>query len=100
MASNSEAKAWLTKTVAELRPWEGANLKVGGVEILPRILKATAWIPGKPEDPAVVLRRLDGFNPWLKTSSWRIVRPDGRNATVAKSCGYLVSNNRTLGEPR
>ena len=24
----------LTKTVAELRPWEGTNLKVGRVEIL------------------------------------------------------------------
>ena len=51
VASNPEAKAWLTKTVAELRPWEGANLKVGGVEILQRMLKATAWIPGKPSWP-------------------------------------------------
>ena len=25
VASNPEAKAWLTKTVADLRPWEGAN---------------------------------------------------------------------------
>ena len=33
-----------------------------------------AWIPGKPEDPAVVLWRLEGFNPSLKTASWRIVR--------------------------
>ena len=74
VASNPEAKAWLTKTVAELWPWEGANPKVGGVEILQRMLKPTAWIPGKPEDPTVVLRRLEGFNPSLKTSSWRIVR--------------------------
>ena len=60
--------------MAELRPWEGANLKVSGMEILRRMLKATAWIPRKPEDPAVVLRRLEGINPSLKTASWRIVR--------------------------
>ena len=32
VASNPQAKAWLTKTVAELRPWEGANLNVSGAE--------------------------------------------------------------------
>ena len=47
MAFNPEAKACLTKTVAELRPWEGANLKVSRVEILQKMLKATAWIPGE-----------------------------------------------------
>ena len=34
VASNPEAKARLTKTMTELRPWKGANLKVSGVEIL------------------------------------------------------------------
>ena len=84
MASNPEAKAWLTKTVAKLTPWEGANLKVFGVEILQKMLKATAWIPGKPDDPDVVQRRLEGFNPSPETSSWSIVRherPQEANAT-------------------
>ena len=84
VASNSEAKAWLTKTAPEPGPWEGANLKVSRVEILQKMLKATAWISGKPEDPAVVLRRLKGFNPSLKIASWRIVwheRPQEANAT-------------------
>ena len=49
--------------MAELRPWEGAYLKVSGVEIFQKMIKATALIPGKPEDLAVVLRRLEGFNP-------------------------------------
>ena len=82
--SNPEAKAWRTKTVAELRPWESANLNVNGVEILQRMLKATAWVHGKPEDPAFVLRRLEGFNPSLKTASSRIARrerPQEANAT-------------------
>ena len=84
VASNPETKAWLIKTVADLRPWEGANLKVSGVEILQRMLKATAWVPGKPEDPVVVLWHLEGSNPSLKTASWRIVRhkrPQEANAT-------------------
>ena len=69
VASNPEAKAWLTRTVAKLRPRKGANLKVSGVEILQKMLKATAYIPGKPEDPTVVRRRLGGFNLSLKTAS-------------------------------
>ena len=64
----------LRGTVAELRPWVGTNLKVSRVEILQMLLKATSWIPGKPEDPTVIQRRLEGFNPSLKTTSWRIVR--------------------------
>ena len=42
VASNPEAKAWLTKTVADIRRWEGAKLKVSGVETLQKMLKATA----------------------------------------------------------
>ena len=42
VASNPEAKAWLSKMLDKLRPWEGANLNVSGVEILQRVLKATA----------------------------------------------------------
>ena len=84
MASNLETEARLTKTVAELRPWEGANLKVSGVEILQRMQKLMVWITGKPEDTAIVLRRLEGFNPTPKTASWHIVRhekPQEANAT-------------------
>ena len=84
VASNPEAKACLTKTVAERRPWEGANLKVRGVEILQKMLKVTAWIPEKLEDPAVVLRRLERFNPSLKTASWHIVRHERPQEANAK----------------
>ena len=41
VASNPEAKAWLTKTLVELRPWERANRNVSVVEILQKMLKAT-----------------------------------------------------------
>ena len=42
--------------------------------MLQRMMKATAWIPGKLEDPSVVLRHLGGFNPSLRTACWRVVR--------------------------
>ena len=93
MASNPGAIARLTKTVAKLRPWEDANMKIGGMEILQRMLKATAWIHGKAEDPAVVPRRLEGFNPSLKTSSWRIVRherPQEASATGGSKHPLIV----------
>ena len=38
------------------------------------MLKATAWIPGKPEEPVFLLRRLEGFNAPVETAPWRIVR--------------------------
>ena len=72
--SHTQVAAWLQTTVAKTRSWEGADLKVGGVELLQRNLKATAWIPGKLEDPSVVLRPLEGFNPLLRTSCWQILR--------------------------
>ena len=102
VALNLEAKAWLTKTVADFRPWEGANLKVSGVEIIKKMLKATAWIPGKPEDPAVVLRRLEGFNPSLKRASWRIVRherPQEANVTAGLKHHLIVQVQSPRREP-
>ena len=48
------------------------------------MLKATAWILGKPKNPAIILRRLKGLNPSLKTALWSIVRhkrPQEANAT-------------------
>ena len=37
-------------------PWEGANLKVYGVEILQKMMKVSTLILVKKEDPAVVSR--------------------------------------------
>ena len=53
-------------------------------EIKNLILPGCNRILGKPEDPAVVLRRLERFNPLLKTAFWRIVgheRPQKTDGT-------------------
>ena len=63
VAANPATKAWLQTIVAETRPWEGADLRVGGVEMLQNMLRAMAWISGILEDPSIVLLRLGGFNP-------------------------------------
>lgn len=90
VASNPEAKAWLTKTVAELRPWEGARLKVSGVEVLQRMLKATVRIPGELEDVQVVFKTLEAYNPSLKTSTWRHVNIDGPQAAGMAERNFLL----------
>lgn len=77
IASNPEARAWLAESVAELRPWEGAKLKVSGVEILQKMLKFTVCIPGEPEDVQTVFQTLEVYNPSLKTSTWRSLKVDG-----------------------
>ena len=70
---------------------ESTNLKVSGVEVLQKMLKAMAWISGKPEDPAVVLRRLKGFNPSLKTTSWRNIRHERpQKANTTGGLKYLL----------
>ena len=40
----------------------------------PKDAKRNGLDPREVEDPAVALRRLEGFNPSLKTASWRIFR--------------------------
>ena len=42
VAADPATKAWLQKTLAETTPWEEADLKVGGVGLLRRMLEGTA----------------------------------------------------------
>ena len=59
------------------------------------MLKATAWIPGKLEDPAVILRHLEGFNPSLKTASWCIVRHErSQEANASGGLNHLLLPSR------
>ena len=84
--------------MAETRPWEGADLKVGGVELLQRMLKATAWIPDKLEDPSVVLRRLEGFNPSLRISANRAAGCKQAKALMGTSLNFKRATElRKLG---
>lgn len=70
---NQTARDWLVKSLPVLKQWESPAIKAGGAELLQRQLKATVWFKGEPESPAVVLRRLEGYNPEISTRSWRVV---------------------------
>ena len=60
-----------------------------------------AWIPGKPEDPAVVLRGLEGFTPSLKIASWRIVRHERpQEANVTGGLKHLLVVEVTESQTR
>lgn len=76
VAAEQATKEWLSTRIDTLKPWEGAAFKLGGVELLQRMVKATVWLSGTPPEPKVILDRLGKHNPSLKTSSWRIVQHD------------------------
>ena len=79
-ASCEGAKDWLQMWLPEaLR--QHAKVRVGGPELLQRMLKVTAWLSGKPKQPGEILRQLGGFNPTLKTETWRVLRQSPKPGT-------------------
>lgn len=73
LASDQKSKEWLLNEVAPL-DYGGPKLRVGGVELIQKLYKASVWLPGPPEEPTEVLSRLEAYNPTLKTSAWRPIR--------------------------
>lgn len=73
VASDERSKEWLLNKVATL-DYGGPKLKVGGVELIQKLYKATVWLPGPPEEPAEVMSRLEAYNPTLKTCAWRSIK--------------------------
>lgn len=73
VASDQRSKEWLLNKVATLE-FGGPKLRVGGVELIQKLHKATVWLPGPPEEPAEVMRRLGAYNPTLNMNGWRSVK--------------------------
>ncbi|KAJ3666215.1 hypothetical protein Zmor_001668 [Zophobas morio] len=70
---------WLQQTVRSLTPlWEGAQLNVVPLAELPRLVRATLWIPGPPVDAGVVLRRLEGQNQWAHVKKWLLFHREAK----------------------
>ncbi|CAH1106680.1 unnamed protein product [Psylliodes chrysocephalus] len=65
---------WLKTKVPTLKTWEGATLAVLRINELPKLTKASLWIPGEAQadldEKKVVLRRLEGQNPNLHLAKW------------------------------
>ena len=57
VVSEQRSKEWLLNKVATLE-FGDPKLRVGGVELIKRLYKATFWLPGHPEEPAKVMNRL------------------------------------------
>ena len=69
---NQRSKEWLLNKVANLE-FGGPKLKVGGVELIQRLHKATVWLPGPPEESAEVMSQLGTYNSTLNMSGWRSI---------------------------
>jgi len=75
--------AWLTTKVEALSGGSiGNNLEVISVDKLPRLTKATLWVPGEEkselEGKEAVLRRLAGQNPHLSVKRWCLFHHETR----------------------
>lgn len=76
---------WLSGRIGHISPWEGAKLKVVGLEALQRRHRAAVWLPGPPVSAAAVLGLLERQNPGLTTAGWQVfaenvgASPEGRN---------------------
>lgn len=63
---------WLVERIGHISPWEGAKLRVVGLDAL-RQYKAVAWIPGPAASSAKIMALLEKQNSGLRTSSWQII---------------------------
>lgn len=70
--SDESSKEWLKVTIGTITPWEGSELQLLENELIPRLKKITAWIPGAPQDQEVVFKRLERQNPGLKPGLWKV----------------------------
>lgn len=71
---NGHSLEWLKKTIACLPPpWETARLDLVQVDKLPKLKKASVFLPGPQEEESKVLRRLGAQNPWAKVDNWCVM---------------------------
>ena len=70
--ADAELLRWLESRIGDIAPWEGARLKVVGLESLQKQCRAVVWVPGPPEGAAAVLGLLERQNPGITTSGWRV----------------------------
>lgn len=67
-------KEWLlNKLLSWKLTWGGPRLKLGEMGLFERSVNTTVRFPGSSAKRAAILKRLEGFNLSLKTSSWHIV---------------------------
>ena len=62
-----------------------------GTEVLQRFLRASTLIPDAPEDPTIVLGRLEFQNPTLGTGSWKVYKGNKGNAEKTWGLGGSLS---------
>ncbi|OXU32169.1 hypothetical protein TSAR_012298 [Trichomalopsis sarcophagae] len=100
VVTDQYARTWAASCIPKLDIWEGASIKVGGVELLQKVVRTVVWVPGKPEETVAILARLQRYNPALKTGAWRILNAEKKSSEEAEGTllvlGVPESGIRTL----
>lgn len=71
--ADEATREWLTIVVPELRPWEGASLKLVNAKDLPKPMTGVAWVPNADLDPKKLVHRLELQNPQVGCGHWRVL---------------------------
>jgi hypothetical protein len=72
ICQDQETCDWLTRSVPNMRAWEGSRLKVVGLEALRTFERVATWIPGPLGDTDTSLRHLRRLKRGLETAQWRV----------------------------
>ncbi|OXU18878.1 hypothetical protein TSAR_006303 [Trichomalopsis sarcophagae] len=103
VATDQYSRIWAASCIPKLDIWEGASIKVGGVELLQKVVRTVVWVPGKPEEAVAILARLQRYNSTLKTGAWRILNAEkksrrlgGINQAFGRGANSHSTNTRTL----
>lgn len=71
--SDQATRDWLSGVLKQEAPWEGAKLRFVEAKNLPKPMRTLVWIPGPPEEPEKILRRVEKQNQGISTKEWKVV---------------------------
>lgn len=71
--SDQATRDWVSMLLSQETPWEGAKLRFVEAKNLPKPVRTLVWIPGPPEDPQVLISRLEKQNGGISTTDWKVV---------------------------
>ncbi|KAI5697795.1 uncharacterized protein LOC103519356 [Diaphorina citri] len=72
---NEATLQWLKSIIGEVKPWEGANLKIVDEGNLPKSKILSAFFPNSSEETTEkILKLIKAQNSYLATSEWKVLR--------------------------
>lgn len=89
--------SWLTGQIGSISPWEGARLRVVGLEELQGRRRAVVWVPGPPRPASEVLGLLERQNPGIRAPGWRVyTEGEGSSNDLGRSFVFGILESSVL----